>query len=192
MWLANHNFGGELLKITESNVVEHIRNKNEKAIAFIVEQYGGLLTAIIKRHLHTDQQDYEECLDDVLLAVWQHIHSFDPEKNSFKQWIAAIAKYKAIDYQRKQIRLQNRQFSVAEFNEKLSPRQTSGAEMVSVEELLKPLSASEQQVFKKYYLEGVPANEIANELQVKRSWIYNKLSRGRKKLKKFFVQNHKV
>lgn len=40
-------------------------------------------------------------MNDVLLAIWDHIDSFQPEKNSFKNWIAAIEKYKAIDYLRK-------------------------------------------------------------------------------------------
>ncbi|UZM99454.1 hypothetical protein OL548_03640 [Lysinibacillus sp. MHQ-1] len=52
----------------------------KKAIPFIINQYGGLLTAIIKRHLNYQQQDYEECLDDVLLSIWNNIHSFDPKK----------------------------------------------------------------------------------------------------------------
>lgn len=89
------------MKITEENIAEAVRKGDEKAIRFIIDRYGGLLAAIIKRHLPHDHHDYEECLDDVLLAAWQHIDSYDPSQNSFKQWLAAIAKYKAIDYRRK-------------------------------------------------------------------------------------------
>ncbi|MFD4820907.1 DNA replication protein [Peribacillus butanolivorans] len=46
------------MKVTENNVVQQIQNKNEKAISFIINQYGGLLAAIIKRHLNYHQQDY--------------------------------------------------------------------------------------------------------------------------------------
>jgi len=35
-----------------------------------------------------------------LLAIWDNIDSFDEDKNSFKNWVAAISKYKSIDYQR--------------------------------------------------------------------------------------------
>lgn len=178
------------MKITENNVVQHIQNKNEKAISFIINQYGGLLTAIIKRHLNDHQQDYEECLDDVLLAVWNNIHYYNPEKNSFKQWLAAIAKYKAIDYQRKQITIQNQQFSVSELDEsmlKADQPLESG-----VDELLAQLSASERKIFEKYYLEGTPSSEIAKEFNAKESWVYNKLSRGRKKLKNFLIKNNEI
>lgn len=177
------------MKITENNVVQQIQNKNEKAIPFIINQYGGLLTSIIKRYVYYQQQDYEECLDDVLLSIWNNIYSFDPAKNSFKQWGAAIAKYKAIDYQRRQITIQNQQFSVADINESMLKVKQS-TETNGVEELLEQLSASERKIFEKYYLEGTPSREIAKEFNAKESWIYNKLSRGRNKLKIFLIQKN--
>jgi RNA polymerase sigma factor (sigma-70 family) len=178
------------LKITENNVVQQLQNKNEKGISFIINQYGGLLAAIIKRHLNYQQQDYEECLDDVLLSIWNNIHYFNPEKNSFKQWLAAVAKYKAIDYQRRQITIQNQQFSVSEIDE--SMLQTNRPLESCVDELLEQLSASERKIFEKYYLEGTPSSEIAKEFNAKESWVYNKLSRGRKKLKNFLIKNNEI
>lgn len=178
------------MKITEQNVVQQIQKKNERAISFIIQQYGGLLAAIIKRRLNDNLQDYEECLDDVLLSIWNHADSFDPKKNSFKQWIAAIAKYRAIDYQRKLITMQNQQYSVPDMDESMvktmQPSETDG-----IEELLAQLPERERKIFEKYYLEGTPSSEIANEFDVKESWIYNKLSRGRKKLRNFYFEKMK-
>ncbi len=185
------------MKITVNNVVQQIQNKNEQAIPFIINHYGGLLTAIIKRHLNYDQQDYEECLDDVLLSVWNNIHSFNPAKNTFKQWIAAIGKYKAIDYQRRRITIQHQQYSVGDINESMvnakQSTKTNGVEkLLEVEELLEQLSASERKIFEKYYLEGTPSSEIAKEFNSKESWVYNKLSRGRRKLKSFLIQKNEM
>ncbi|MED4732403.1 DNA replication protein [Aneurinibacillus migulanus] len=45
------------MKITEENVVQQIKNRNEKAIAFIIQTYGSLLTAIIKRHVHYNEHN---------------------------------------------------------------------------------------------------------------------------------------
>ncbi|MGE7768846.1 sigma-70 family RNA polymerase sigma factor [Peribacillus sp. NPDC096540] len=158
---------------------------------FLLLLISGLLAAIIKRHLNSQQQDYEECLDDVLLSIWNNIHSFDPTKNSFKQWIAAIAKYKAIDYQRKLITIKNQQFSVPDINESMIKAKQS-AEKICVDKLLDQLPASERTIFEKYYLEGTPSSEIAKEFNAKESWVYNKLSRGRKKLKIFLFQKNEV
>ncbi|MBK5448816.1 sigma-70 family RNA polymerase sigma factor [Bacillus sp. TH22] len=174
------------MKITEENVVQQIKKRNEKSVMFIIQTYGGLLSVIIKRYVQSNQQDYEECLDDVLLAIWFHIDSFDSSKNTFKQWIAAIAKYRAIDYQRKNARNQQ-QTVCAEINDRLYQEQRKSKDFLDVQELLSELSATERNIFEKYYLEGVPSREIASHLNVKESWIHNKLSRGRKKLKQIFI-----
>ncbi|UOB97484.1 RNA polymerase factor sigma-70 [Bacillus wiedmannii] len=78
-----------------------LRKRNEKALYFIIDQYGGLIKSIIQKHLASFQDVQEECMDDVLLAIWNHIEKYDEEKNTLKNWIAAITKYKSIDYARK-------------------------------------------------------------------------------------------
>lgn len=199
-YIVGTKFQGEeagRLKITENNVVQQIQKKNERAIHFIINEYGGLLTAIIKRHLNYDQQDYEECLDDVLLSIWNNIHSFNPAKNTFKQWVAAIGKYKAIDYQRRRITKHHQQYSVEDIESMVNANQSTEAngakeELIKVEELLEQLSASERIIFERYYLEGTPSSEIAKEFKVKESWVYNKLSRGRRKLKNLLIQKNEM
>jgi RNA polymerase sigma factor (sigma-70 family) len=186
----NHGLEGKHVVITEDNVVQHIKHKNEQAITYMIHQYGGLIATIIRHHLHDQQQDYEECLDDVLLAVWNHIDAFDPARNSFKQWIAAIAKYKAIDYLRRRITLNNRQFSVAEIDDSMLSGSVA-RETSDVTTLLEQLSEQERAIFEKYYMEGYPLGEIAQAFQAKESWVYNKLSRGRKKLRLYLARNNK-
>ncbi|MNN22993.1 ECF RNA polymerase sigma factor RpoE [compost metagenome] len=176
--------------LSEEDVVAKIRNRDEKAIASIIQTYGGLLSAIIRRYVHYNQQEYEECLDDVLLAAWQNIDSFDREKNTFKQWIAAIAKYRAIDYQRKMIKSQ-KQFTHTEITDDLYRVEPVPSHQ-DVDEVLRHLSQVEREIFVKYYLEGVPSREMATEMKVKESWIHNKLSRGRKKLRQLFISNKEV
>lgn len=179
------------MKITEDNVVQQIKHRNEKAILFMIQTYGGLLSSIIKRHVHYNQQEYEECLDDVLLAIWHNIDAYDDSRNSFKQWIAAIAKYRAIDYQRKMIKNQQ-QFTSTEITDELFKSQPVASHHNDVEEVLACLSPAERTIFEKYYLEGVSSREMAQQMNVKESWIHNKLSRGRKKLKQIFIPKNEV
>lgn len=89
------------MKINEENYMDQLQKHNERALLYVIDKYGGLLKAVISKSLFRMQSYQEECMNDVLLAIWDHIDSFQPEKNSFKNWIAAIAKYKAIDYLRK-------------------------------------------------------------------------------------------
>ena len=65
---------------------------------YVIDEYGGLIKAVIRKNMSCLKEYQEECMNDVLLSIWENIASYHPEKNSFKNWIAAIAKYKSIDY----------------------------------------------------------------------------------------------
>ena len=119
---------------------------------------------------------------DVVISIWSNIHSYDPNKNEFKQWIAVIAKYKAIDYVRKTIK-DVQLVSKLEKNNGERKHLISQQEGLTVEDMLQELSDVERAIFEKYYVEGVPSKEIANQFNARESWVHNKLSRGRKKLK---------
>ena len=175
------------MKISEENVVQQIQLKNEEAIAYLVKTYGGLLNGIIRKYLIHQNQDIEECFADVLVSIWFHIDSFDATKNEFKQWIAAIAKYRAIDYLRK-LKSTKQHISNAEINDRLPMHSSKNYHHTDLSILFNELNMTERAIFHKYYIEGIPTEEIASELQVKSSWIHNKLSRGRKKLKSFILK----
>src|SRR5699024_8517635 len=88
------------MKITEENVAEQLLQKNEKALFYIVDQYGGIVKSIIRKYLGNLEIIQDECFDDVLLLIWHNINYYDKSKNSLKNWIAVITKHKSIDYQR--------------------------------------------------------------------------------------------
>lgn len=169
----------------ERAIVRRLRKRDEKALRELIDLHGGLLAAIVNRHLPGSPQDREECLDDVLLAIWDHIESFDDKRNTFRQWCAAVAKYRAIDYARRIVKERQRRSS-----EELNTERLPGSETVFVvngtnaDDVLSHLPDSERRLFEQYYLEGVPVRELAEARQVRESWIHNKLSRGRQKLKK--------
>lgn len=172
----------------EQELIRRILKRDQQALRDLIDLHGGLLKAIVYRHLPGSRQDREECLDDVLLAVWNHIESFDIERNSFKQWIAAVAKYRAIDYQRRWIKEQERRTGEELDVERINDKDAVKAAAISdAEDLLSKLPEDERKLFERYYIEGVPAKEIAKNLDVRESWIHNKLSRGRKKLKQLWT-----
>lgn len=152
-----------------------------------MKTYGGLLNGIIRKYLIHQNQDIEECFADVLVSIWFHIDSFDASKNEFKQWIAAIAKYRAIDYLRK-LESAKQHISKTEINNQLPIQSPKNTHHTDLSILFSNLNETERTIFQKYYVEGIPTDEIASELQVKSSWIHNKLSRGRKKLKSLILK----
>ncbi|ARC86284.1 RNA polymerase sigma factor, sigma-70 family protein [Clostridium argentinense CDC 2741] len=174
------------MRINDENVVIHLRGKNEKALHYVIDRYGGLVKAIVKKHLYNLEQVQEECIDDVFLAVWNNIDQFSGEKTSLKNWIAVIAKYKTIDYKRKYLKLL--QEENIEAMALKSPLNADGCLMekelsYEVDVLLNNLKEEDKELFISYYIDDKEIEDIAKETGVKKSSIYNRLSRGRKKLK---------
>ena len=175
------------MKISDENVVQQIQLKNEEALNYLVIKFGGLLNGIIRKYINSHNQDIEECFADVLVSIWFNIDSFDASKNEFKQWIAAIAKYRAIDYLRKLDQIKQHT-TTTEITDRLLNQPVSSNHSEDISILLNKLNDTERALFNKYYLEGISTDELANDLQVKPSWIHNKLSRGRKKLKNILLK----
>ena len=96
------------MKITKENCIAHIASGNPQAIEYIVEEYGDLIKTVLCRSLGQHRQHWEECFNDVLMAVWKTGGSFDSSKGSMTSWLAAVAKHKAVGFLRKEIRRDNR------------------------------------------------------------------------------------
>lgn len=123
------------------------------------------------------------------MAVWDNIDTFCPEKNSFKNWVAAIAKYKSIDYKRRYLKLLEQEnieglnLASSWSGEKAIMEQELSQEM---ESLLSHLSENDREIFKQYYVEDQEVETIAQAMRVKESNVYNRLSRGRARLRKIY------
>jgi len=87
--------------IDNTNFIRHLKSKDPEAINYVLDTYGNLIYKISYMHLNSRELS-EECLNDVLLKVWNSIENFKHPDDKFKNWIAAIAKYTSIDLLRKE------------------------------------------------------------------------------------------
>lgn len=173
------------MKVTESNYIHLLKQRNEKALLYIVDEYSGLLKSVIAKTMPGMPDHQEECLNDVLMAIWDHIDSFQPEKNSFKNWIAAIAKYKAIDF----LRRYSRQLTEVPL-EHIKSEQITNPDLLEneiseqTEELLSCLSPTDKELFIRLYIKDESMDHVSKAVDLSKPVIYNRLSRAKKKLRK--------
>ncbi|WP_286674445.1 sigma factor, partial [Clostridium sp. ZBS14] len=85
----------------EENFIFELKKKNEKALYYVIDNHGWIIKSVVKKHLYNLQSIQDECINDILLGIWNNIEKFDSSKGSFKNWIAGISKFKCIDYKRK-------------------------------------------------------------------------------------------
>lgn len=164
-------------------MIKYIKKKNQKGMEILIDQYNGLITSVIRYHLGSLINYEEECVSDTLLAIWDNVEGFDQDKNTFKNWICAIAKYKAIDYKRKYLN----KIEISDLDEQNYYIDKNLLKIEIQEELnetLKFLSEEDKEIFRRYYLNDESVIDIANDKKLAISSVHSKLSRGKAKIRK--------
>ena len=177
------------MKITEENFIKELKKKNEKALEYLIDNYGGIIKSVTKKHLIEFPQLLDECMNDVLMDIWKNGHRFDESKGSIKNFIAGISKFKAIDYKRKYIKdLYNKDISDMSIavEDKLTESSLRIELSDETEEMLGCLKKEDRSLFIKLYIEGKKIEEVTKETGMSRNVIYNRLSRGKRKIKNLF------
>jgi len=173
----------------DKEIYSLIKKRNEKGMELLINEYAPLIKSIVKRHLYNLPQYHEECINDVYLGIWNNIASFDKEKNILKNWIAAITKYRAIDYKRKYLKtLEHIDITELELESDFTiEKELLKNELeYETEEILKCLSVFDKQLFIKLFVKEESVREVSEEFNIKPSLLYNRISRGKRKLKIIF------
>lgn len=173
--------------MTEKKIIRGMAKNNERALEVFIDVYGPLLKGVIARTLEYHPDLVEDALNEAFLAVWQNISSFDARRASFRTWCANIARYKAIDALRRESR-----FAVLPLDESINAadeanREKSAAEVDALlSELLAPLSAEDQAIFYDLFYNDESYQDVAKKTGLAKKTLYNRVSRGRKRLKNFY------
>lgn len=177
------------MRINEENFLSKLRKKDEKALEYLIDVYGNLVNGIVRKVLYSLRNEgiIEECISDVFLGVWENIDRFKGDKESFKSWIGAISKYKALDYYRK---YKNKHIETLIIDNEIASEVIieddfiQDAEIKIVVELINELNEPDRSIFIMKFLFGYSSKKISNILNLTISSIDTKVSRGRKKLRK--------
>ena len=121
----------------------------------LIDNYRGILTSVVRKHLGVLINYEEECIDDVLLSIWDNIKSFDK--------VETLDMTDEIYY----------------IDKDLVKQETKE----EVEEILSHLNEKDRELFVKHYLEDIDLETIALKSNTKVSNLYNRLSRGRKRIR---------
>ncbi len=166
----------------DQKIADGIRAKDEKAFELLVDAYGGLIKSIVSRHL-SGTMYAEECINDCLLSFWQNMKRFDPRKNTLKNWIGAVCKYRCIDY----LRRHYRESCLCPLTEDIPVQESTDIQDLA-DELLSGLKPRDRQLFYDHYISGKSIVEIAQLTGDSPERLYNRLSIGRRKLRTHFKE----
>ncbi len=177
------------MDIGEHNFVGQMKKKNTGALEFVVDHYANLVVYVVRGVLNPGylSQYTDECVNDVFWAVWNHIYSFDEERGCFKSWLAAIARYRAIDCKRRLLSQQTKECQSSDDAghdgaavESAVIARESGRELLQA---INELKAEDREIFIRRYFLDDRIDHIADSLQMDRNLVDKRLSRGRKLLR---------
>ena len=87
---------------TDNEIIEAIRNKDEKALTALYDKYYKLIYFVANNILN-NYDDVEEVVNDTFLSIYNNIDSHEDGK-SFKYWMLQIAKNNALQLVHKKSR----------------------------------------------------------------------------------------
>lgn len=167
--------------------------RRDEYVEYVLTEYGGLLKAVLIGNLYDKADRWEECFNDVLLAIWNNWNRFsDIKEESRAGWLCAIAKYKAIDLLRRESRCNEKVVSihdawvVSEVERQYC--QMRGFEPIDdsseeLDKLLACLKPEDKDLFYRRYVRDESIDEIVTETGLSKDTVYQRLSRGKRKLK---------
>lgn len=177
------------MKITEENFISRLKHKDEKALEYVIDNYAWIIKTVIKKHLFTLENHQEECMNDIIFAIWNNIDRFDESKSSFKNWVASISKYKSIDYLRKyKEKVTHDSIDDLDIASNYDVHEEITKEHISeeLEDMLNQLKPQDKELFVKLYIEQKDLEEVALDMGTSKNTLYIRASRGKKKLRDMF------
>lgn len=178
---------GKVFSTNNKNFIKRLKNKKEDALEWTYDNYMPFVKRIVYDVLikFNDNGIIEECINDVFISVWNNIDKFDGDKDKFRNWIGAIAKFKAIDYYRN-LSKKNEE----ELNDELLLNDNSlDDELITKERkeeilnLLNVLEETDRKIFIMKYFFGMKAEEISKKLNITKNAVDGRIYRNKKKLK---------
>lgn len=165
-------------------LIQRLKNRDEDALYVVIEVYGKVLKGVISKTLWKYPSLWDEAMNDALLSIWQNIDHFDPQKSSFKNWCAAVSKYKAIDLLRRESKFKN-----VILDENSVTNDPDFHSNLEIEEILSALDDEDKKLFENIFIRGLSYGEAASEQYISTENAYQKVSRARKFLRRWRGEN---
>lgn len=172
------------MKYKDEEIISIILKKDENGINLLIDRYGGIIYGVLKEKLGKMNlmNDIEDIFYSVILKVWESTVNFDSTRGNYRNFIITIAKYTVIDY----IRLKRlNEVSMEEYminNISGTDELNTIIEKEAFDELIESLSNIDKEIFIKRYYFNDTIESISADIGKSTDYIYNRLSRGRKKI----------
>jgi len=169
-------------KVQDEEIIERIKKKDYAGLEELLAVYGDSMLRTIHSVLSQPHEvsERQDVANEVFYEVWQKIAAYQPERSRLITWLLLISRSRAIDHKRK---LNKRSLEEKPVDEQELAIEDSPLTKETFLGFIEDLEALDQRIFLLYYFYQESPETIAEQTDLNISAIYNRLSRGRKRLK---------
>lgn len=176
----------QILTYTQDELIEEIRNRNQRAFSYLYDNYSKALYGIIYSILR-DEPEAEDALQKTFLKIWSSFQTYDENKGRLYTWMLNIARNIAIDSTRSRHtkakgKIQSRDEHVSA-NENAGFSSEEKTNFICFNKILEELKEDQKQVIDMAYFEGFTQEEIAQRLNMPLGTVKTKVRQAILKLR---------
>lgn len=114
---------------SDEDLAQRLQQRDPEALETLISRYSREVFYFIRLVLDGIgvAQDAEECVNDLFVAVWQEIDTFDSERGTLRTWLTMRAKYIALDRRRQLCRRQAHNLQSADENRQWTSSDPGGS-----------------------------------------------------------------
>lgn len=170
----------------EIKLLRRLQNREKDSINEAIEVYTPYLSVVLYNMLGSrlPQEDIEEIVSDVFVALWKNAERIDLEKGTLRSYIAASARnfaLKRLNRQKEFASIDDIEVAIEVADEKNFAEENSNAE--ALWNAVMSLGEPDNEIFVRYYKYGEKLREISKATGLNLSTVKTRLSRGKRKLR---------
>jgi RNA polymerase sigma-70 factor (ECF subfamily) len=184
------------LRINDDNYLIELRNKNPKALRYVMEKYMKLLYGTGLQIIGScgTREDVEECIQDSFIYSWNNIENYREERGSFKNWLMIICRSQCLN-KRKTLLKDSNLIDISEVDveddqiiERVLIEKEDKQQVIKA---IKDLSEIDREIFIRKYFFYEATDSICKSLSITRTAFDNRIYRGKKKIKELIKNYYK-
>jgi RNA polymerase sigma-70 factor (ECF subfamily) len=173
---------------TDLEIIRRIKNGEIDEFEILIKKYERRLFAFTRNLLRTPDR-VEDLVQEVFLAAYRNIHSFNPRLGNFSTWLLRIARNKCLNAikKKKEIPIS----SVPEMSARENPEEDLARKeaFMRLDQALKKLPPKHRIVFVLAEIQGFSHEEIAGIEKTRIGTVKSRISRAKEKLRTLLIES---
>lgn len=174
--------------ITEDELVELLKDGNEKGLEVLYQNYSKALYNVIFQILHSEELA-EETLQDSFMKIWKNAQSYDHSKGTIFTWMLNICRNSAIDKTRsKDFKNENQNRSVDNSVNNVREVETGfNPDHIGLNKVIEKLKPELRDVVYLLFIRGHSQQSAAELLKIPLGTVKTRSRNAILELRKYFI-----